>query len=108
LIPQLSPTELARWRADSARPQPLVLDVREPWELAICHVEGATAIPLGQVAARAAELPDDRPIVCVCHHGARSQHAALLLRNAGFGDVYNLRGGIAAWADEIEPDMARY
>jgi rhodanese-related sulfurtransferase len=86
----------------------VVLDVREPWELAICRVEESTTVPLRQLAARIDELPHDRPIVCLCHHGTRSQHAALTLRGAGFADVYNLRGGVAAWADEVDPAMARY
>lgn len=108
MIPQLAPAELARWRADSERAAPVVLDVREPWELAICRIDGALGIPLGQLARRVDELLGDKPIVCVCHHGARSQHAAMLLRNAGLSDVYNLRGGVAAWADEVDRAMPRY
>ncbi len=108
MIPQLTPAELARWRADSERAAPVVLDVREPWELAICRIDGALGIPLGQLARRVDELLGDKPIVCVCHHGARSQHAAMLLRNAGLSDVYNLRGGVAAWADEVDRAMPRY
>ncbi len=108
MIPQLSAAELARWRADATRPQPVLLDVREPWELAICRIEGSTDVPLRELAARAGGLPADRPIVCVCHHGGRSQHAAMMLRSAGFGDVYNLRGGVAAWAAEVDPGMPRY
>lgn len=108
MIPQISPSELAQWRADAARAQPIVLDVREPWELAICRIDGALGVPLGQLARRVDELPRDKPIVCVCHHGARSQHAAMLLRNAGLSDVYNLRGGVAAWADEVDRAMPRY
>ena len=84
-----------------------MLDVREPWEIALCRIDGAMAVPLGQLPARVRELPDG-PVVCVCHHGARSQQAAMILRGAGFTDLYNLRGGIAAWADEVEPGMARY
>lgn len=108
MIPQLTPAELARWRADSERAAPVVLDVREPWELAICRIDGALSIPLGQLARRVDELLGDKPIVCVCHHGARSQHAAMLLRNAGLSDVYNLRGGVAAWADQVDRAMPRY
>ncbi len=85
-----------------------MLDVREPWELAICSIRDARGIPLGELGRRIDELPRDRPIVCVCHHGGRSQHAAMLLRNAGLGDVYNLRGGVAGWADEVDPSMPRY
>ena len=107
MTPQISATELAQWRADATREQPVVLDVREPWEVAICHIEGSLAVPLGQLGARVSELPTDRPIVCVCHLGGRSLQAAMALRNAGY-DASNLRGGVAAWAAEVDPAMPRY
>ncbi|MEP7208748.1 MAG: rhodanese-like domain-containing protein [Casimicrobiaceae bacterium] len=105
---QLSAADLAAWRADPTRPAPLILDVREPWELAICRFEGATAIPLGQLPHRLGEIAASRPVVCVCHHGARSQHAAMLLNHVGRTEVFNLRGGVAAWAETVDPAMARY
>jgi rhodanese-related sulfurtransferase len=108
LIPQLSPSEVARWRADASREAPLVVDVREPWEVELCRIDGAVAIPLGDIARRAGELPRDRPLVMVCHHGGRSQHAATLLSGSGFAQVHNMRGGIDAWALEVEPTMKRY
>ena len=108
MIPQVTPSEVVRWRADPNRPAPLLLDVRESWELAICAIDVAAAIPLGQLTSRVGELPQDRPIVCVCHHGARSQYAAMILARAGLPHVYNLRGGVAAWADEVDPSLARY
>ena len=108
MIPQLSAVELARWRADASRAAPLVVDVREPWELELCRIDGALAIPLGEIARRADELPRDRPLVLVCHHGGRSQHAATLLAGAGFGEVHNLRGGIDSWALDVDPTMKRY
>jgi rhodanese-related sulfurtransferase len=108
LIPQLSPSEVARWRADAAREAPLLVDVREPWEVEICRIDGALPIPLADVARRAGELPRDRALVMVCHHGGRSQHAATLLAGAGFAQVHNMRGGIDAWALEVDPTMKRY
>ena len=108
MIPQLSPSEVARWRADASREAPLVVDVREPWEVELCHIDGALAIPLGDIERRAGELPRDRPVVMVCHHGGRSQHAATLLAAAGFTRVHNMRGGVEAWALEIDPTMKRY
>ena len=108
MIQQLTARELAQWRSATDRPAPVLLDVREPWELAICHIEGAVAIPLGQLGARLGELDPARPLVCVCHHGSRSQQAAVALDHAGFTDVHNLRGGIDAWADEVEPGLQRY
>lgn len=108
MIPQLSPKELAAWRADASREAPLVVDVREPWEVGVCRIEGARAIPMRELPGNVATLPRGRDIVLVCHHGQRSMHAGLWLRNQGFDRVHNLRGGIAAWADEVEPSMARY
>lgn len=108
MIPQLGPAELLNWRADSGRPQPVLIDVREPWELEVCRIEGSVSIPLGQLPGRLGEIPRDRPLVMVCHHGHRSQHAALYLRYAGFAQLHNLRGGIAEWAAEVAPTMKRY
>ena len=79
MIPQLSAVELARWRADASREAPVVVDVREPWEFELCRIDGSVSIPLGQIATRSDELPRERPLVLVCHHGGRSQHAAMLL-----------------------------
>ena len=108
MIPQLSATELARWRADAARPAPLLVDVREPWEFDVCHIAGSRHIPLGQLPAHVDDLPQDRPLVLVCHHGNRSHHAAAWLQRIGFQDVHNLRGGVAAWAHEVDPEMPVY
>jgi len=108
LIAQLTPSELAAWRADASRQQPLVVDVREPWEFNVCRIEGALSVPLAELARRAHELPRDRDLVLVCHHGSRSLHAAAWLARAGWPRVHNLRGGVAAWADAVEPTMARY
>ncbi len=108
MIPQLAPRELAAWRDDPTREPPLVVDVREPWETGICRIEGSRCVPLAQLPGTAAELPRERDIVLVCHHGQRSMYAGVWLRNAGFGRVHNLRGGIAAWASDVEPGMARY
>jgi rhodanese-related sulfurtransferase len=108
LIPQLAPSDLARWRADSARAAPILVDVREPWEFARCRIEESVSIPLGELPRRLAELPADRDLVLVCHHGSRSQHAAMLLAQRGFESVHNLRGGVEAWALEVDPGMQRY
>ncbi len=95
----------------SAEP-PQLLDVREPWEVALAPlaVDGATllAIPMQQVPARLAELAPDRPVVCVCHHGVRSRHVGAWLERAGFDDVFNLAGGVDAWSREVDPAVPRY
>jgi rhodanese-related sulfurtransferase len=108
VIPQITPPELATWRDDATREPPLLVDVREPWETAICSIEGSRNVPMAQLPAALPTLPQDRDIVLVCHHGNRSMHVALWLRNAGFDRVHNLHGGVEAWARTVEPAMARY
>lgn len=86
-----------------------MLDVREPWEHNICRIEHSVLIPLSQLPQRSAELDsDETPLVVICHHGARSFHATLWLRQQGFDNAVNLAGGIDAWASEIDPSMQRY
>lgn len=107
----LSVQQLAQWLDDPARPRPLLLDVREPWEQALCRIDGSVALPLRelpqQAGALGAEQPD-RPIVCICHHGVRSAQAAVLLARQGLAAVYSLDGGIDAWARQIDRTMATY
>ena len=87
---------------------PFLLDVREAEELQIAHVEGAHWIPMGEVSARLEELPKEKPIVVMCHHGIRSLRIAQYLQWAGFDRVENLRGGIDAWSMEVDPEIQRY
>ena len=108
MIPQLAPVELAAWRADTARPAPVIVDVREPWEFAHCRIDGSLSLPLGELPARLTEVPAQRDVVLVCHHGSRSQHAAMMLVRNGYANVHNLRGGVEAWAVEVDPAMKRY
>ncbi len=79
-----------------------VLDVREPTEFSgpLGHIRGATLVPLGELAARAAELSKDKPIVAVCRAGSRSAHATAILQKAGFTEVANLPGGMLRWRGE--------
>lgn len=99
---------LAAWLADPARSVPQLLDVREPWEVATAALPGAIAIPMGQIASRVGELDASRPVVCVCHHGMRSMQVAMFLDRKGFGEVWNLTGGIDAWAREVDPSCPTY
>lgn len=103
---QFRPAELASHL--QAGNTPVLLDVREPWEWDVCRLPGALLIPLGDLPARLAELNKEAETVVICHHGVRSYHAARYLESAGFGDVVNLSGGVAAWADEVDPAMPRY
>ena len=104
----LSAPELAAWLADPARPAPLVLDVREPWEVATVALPGSVAIPMGQITTRADELDTARPVVCLCHHGMRSMQVAGYLERRGFSDVWNLTGGIDAWSRQVDPSVPTY
>lgn len=85
-----------------------LLDVREPWETEICRVPNAQFIPMRQIPEQLATLPRDRHLLVMCHHGGRSQRVTQFLRANGFESVTNIAGGISAWADEIDPSLARY
>lgn len=104
----LTAPELAAWLADESREKPVLLDVREPWEYQICHIEGSVPIPMNTIPARLQELDDEAPIVCICHHGARSMSVAAFLERHGFDNVTNLTGGIHAWAQQIDGSMPTY
>ncbi len=103
---EISPMELHAALGGAAAP--LVVDVREPHEFEIVHLEGSRLIPLRELPARLAELTAHREIVALCHHGMRSLQAVELLRGAGFGSARSLAGGIDAWAVEVDPALARY
>ena len=102
---EIDVTEAARL---AKLPGNLLLDVREPDEYALCHVEGSRHIPMGQIPARLSELPPDQPILVLCHHGGRSLRVTRFLRANGFPQASNIQGGIDAWAETIEPAMPRY
>lgn len=85
-----------------------LVDVREPFEWEICHIAGSVLIPLGELPQRTAELDKNAAIVTVCHTGRRSLDAAQFLKSRGIADVKSLRGGVALWAEEVDPAMARY
>ncbi len=90
------------------RDQLLLLDVREPHELEISALPGALNIPLGTLAARLAELDSAKDMVVFCKAGTRSARALELLASAGFKKVKNLKGGINAWAQEVDPSLPIY
>jgi rhodanese-related sulfurtransferase len=86
----------------------ILLDVRETWEFALCQIPGSIHIPLGDLPNRAAGLAHDRPVVVICHHGVRSRAAQYYLLEQGWTDVFNLTGGIDAWARTVDPQMTTY
>ena len=113
MIDHVRPAQLSAWFASAPEgSRPLVLDVREPWELQTASVkaDGFTlvAIPMGEIPARLAELDAATPVACLCHHGARSQRVAQFLAGNGFTQVANIAGGIDAWSAERDPSVPRY
>ena len=92
--------------------QLLLLDVREPWEFALAaiRIEGLETrlMPMNSVPAEFARLDPARPVVCICHHGARSAQVVAFLERQGFEAVYNLAGGIDAWSTQVDADVPRY
>jgi len=108
-IPELSPTEFReRWPVALDRSEVTLLDVRELVELALAVVEGAVHVPMREVPSRLAELDRNKPLVVMCHGGARSRRVAEFLVANGFDQVFNLKGGIDAWSEEIDPQIPRY
>jgi adenylyltransferase/sulfurtransferase len=85
-----------------------LIDVREPHELEISRIEGAEIIPLGQLASRMSELDSAEEIVLMCKMGSRSTRALEVLHSAGFRKMKNLKGGINAWAREVDPSLPIY
>jgi sulfur-carrier protein adenylyltransferase/sulfurtransferase len=86
----------------------MLIDVREPYEYEIAHIEGARLIPLGELEAHLEELPRSGTLVFQCHSGGRSEYATRIVREAGFENAMNLEGGIDAWSTEIDPAVPRY
>ena len=115
-IEQLRPAGLLAWlvamREATPGREPLLLDVREGWELQTAAVQPAgftlLHIPMGEIAARVGELAPGTPIACLCHHGARSQRVAQFLLQQGLGPVVNIAGGIDAWSGEVDASVPRY
>ncbi len=87
---------------------PLLLDVREPWEFDTCRIEGSELIPMGQLRGELDRLDPDQEIIVICHHGIRSRAVASYLETQDFTNVVNLTGGVAAWARDVDPDMPVY
>ncbi len=104
----LTAPELAAWLADASRAAPVLLDVREPWELDTAKMANIVSIPMRDIPARSEELDDDAPIVCICHHGARSANVGMFLESRGFTNVFNLYGGIDAWSKQVNPSVPIY
>jgi len=95
-------------QAIERQPKTVLLDVREPHEYEIVHIDRARLIPLSELHLRTNELDTADDIIVHCHHGQRSQQAIRVLQKFGFKKLRNLSGGIDAWAEQVDPEMARY
>ena len=85
-----------------------LIDVREPEEHAICRIAGSRLLPMREIPGTLDSLPRDRKLLVLCHHGGRSARVTQFLRTQGFDHVINVRGGIDAWARELDSSLARY
>jgi adenylyltransferase/sulfurtransferase len=105
-VREIAPVELKRLM--DGRQRIILLDVREPFEHGLCRIEGSRLIPLGELRQRAGELDRTAEIVVYCHVGSRSARATELLSSMGFGRVRNLKGGIRAWSEDVDPTVPLY
>ena len=112
MIDQVRPADPAAWFAQDADAAPVLLDVREPWEIATASLSlpGARllSIPMQQIPGRLAEIDPDQPVLALCHHGMRSLQVALFLERQGYPHTYNITGGIDAWSRQVDPAVPLY
>jgi rhodanese-related sulfurtransferase len=106
MISEISPAELQARRA--AGTAPVVVDVREGWELQLASIPGVLHIPMNEIPAKLGELDADAEIVVMCRSGGRSMQVAQYLARNGFRSVSNLTGGILAWSRDVDPSVAQY
>ena len=104
---ELYPKELKTYIGEANNP-PVLIDVREPWEYDVVHLPDSELIPMSQLPAQLNRLNRDVEIVVICHHGIRSRAAAIYLEQQGFKKVINLKGGIDAWAKDVDHSMPIY
>lgn len=103
---EITVDDLASWRREGK--DFVLLDVREPYEIAAAALPDSVLIPMRDVPARMNELPADKTIAVMCHHGGRSERVAQFLTARGFSDVHNVDGGIDAYALQVDPSIPRY
>jgi len=105
-LPEMTPLEIDA-RLKSGEPLAL-LDVREPYEVMISHLDGALHIPMSELSSRWPEIPRNRPVVVFCHHGYRSSQAIRYLAAQGYTNLVNMQGGIDAWARQVDSSIPQY
>jgi rhodanese-related sulfurtransferase len=104
---ELTPDECKAY-LEQAETRPMLLDVREPWEYQIVHLEGSELVPMRMVPGIVASLDPHQETIVICHHGIRSRQVALFLEHQGFSNVVNLSGGLDAWARHTDTSMPTY
>ncbi len=104
----LSAGELKAWLDDASRAHPVLLDVREPWEWEIGHIETSQHMPMRTIPTRLHEINRDAEIVVICHHGGRSAQVGHFLEHQGFARIYNLAGGVHGWSERVDPTLPIY
>lgn len=100
-------TELKE-RLERHNEKPMLLDVREPWEFSICHIDGSRLLPMREIPGAVHDLDNEQEIVVICHTGVRSLQVCYYLQHEGFSNVMNLSGGVHAWATIVDPKMPTY
>jgi len=103
---EITSADLAELLKNGAPPR--LLDIRQPWEFAVVKLEGAHLATQEKVDEVLQQWERNTPIICYCHHGVRSLQATVFLRQQGFTNVRSLRGGINAYAQEVDPSLPRY
>jgi rhodanese-related sulfurtransferase len=106
VVNEITPSELKARR--DAGTGPLVIDVREKWELDVAHIPDVLHIPMGEIPGRVGELDAGREIVVMCRSGGRSMQVAQFMDRNGFKNVANLTGGILAWSRDVDPSVRTY
>ena len=106
MVTEITPSELHARRA--AGHGPVVVDVREKWELDVASIPDVLHIPMNDIPARLGELDGDQEVVVMCRSGGRSMQVANFLARNGFKSVANLTGGILAWSREVDPSVSAY
>jgi rhodanese-related sulfurtransferase len=104
----ITAVELSTWLNNTTKEQPILLDVREDNEFMHCHIDGSLHMPMNTIPNKLSELPIDKEIVCICHHGVRSMQVAMFLEQNGFTQITNLTGGVHAWVLEVDNSMPTY
>lgn len=110
---QIQANAVSDWAQAAAEQRPMILDVREAWEVQQASITPPPGvdfmhIAMGTVPLRLSELDPARAIACLCHHGGRSMQVAMFLENNGFGHIANISGGIDAWSQLVDAAVPRY